>query len=357
MSPSKAFHSFESLIFTDTTWQWNQDLATYLQAIVPDSESSIHRDSKFEKCSQHWSHLTFAIVVVMQREIARQTDYLRSVESPDPSPQESRPMFSQQQMHYVGNHLLEAGPPLSPRQMPAPDINQRRPSQPTLLEPRAPPSSFRPPVGSHISISPRRYGSIGSNNSYSPSSGRQPPPPPPTLIQPPPQHPLATVSSPPGNLSRRHTSADIRLGGWGSHGPPTPGTAGSQYAGLPSGGWPPSSPARGSIADNAIRDQLAQYELPRGPSSQQKTPPPSAHHDQIAAIAGTGPDSAWAVPGSRFPGFSKGFASQLESSGGPPTRRSSMASNLHGLLNPAGETVPEEPDSGDSGGGKRKRIM
>jgi hypothetical protein len=33
-----------------------------------------------------------------------------------------------------------------------------------------------------------------------------------------------------------------------------------------------------------------------------------------------------------------------------------MASNLHGLLNPAGETVLEETDE-DGGGGKRKRVV
>ncbi|KAF2663714.1 hypothetical protein BT63DRAFT_110374 [Microthyrium microscopicum] len=316
--------------------QWNQDLATYLTTVISDPESQIHKD-----------------IAMMQREIARQTDVLRSVESPDPSPQEaSRPTFGQPQHQIFGNHLQENGAPLSPRQMPAPDINQRRPSQPTILEPRGQQSgSFRAPIASHLSISPRRYGSIGSNNSYSPSSGRiPPPPPPPALIQPPPQHPLATVTSPPANLSRRHTSADIRLHGW--QGGPTDIPTGSPYAsGHTSSAWP-SSPARGPVADHEIRQTLANYEI-RGPSST-KTPPPGSL-DPIAAVAGTGPESAWAVPGSRFPGFAKSFGSGFDS-GGPPTRRSSMASNLHGLLNPAGDTVIEE-EMGDNGGSKRKRVM
>jgi hypothetical protein len=32
---------------------WNQDLATYIAAVVPDSESQIHRDSKFQDIHQN----------------------------------------------------------------------------------------------------------------------------------------------------------------------------------------------------------------------------------------------------------------------------------------------------------------
>jgi hypothetical protein len=196
----------------------------------------------------------------------------------------------------------------------------------------------------HLSISPRRYGSIGNSNAYSPSTGRAPPPPPPPTAQAP--HPLATVSSPPANLSRRHTSADIRVQGW-EGGPP--GSAGYPNQGA----WPPSSPAR-PPEDQAIRNAFANYEINRpsaNNASARRNSPPTPHGplDPISSIAGTGPESGWAVPGSRFPGYGK----HLEGSGGPPTRRSSMASNLQGLLNPAGESTEDEEGAGP---GKRKRI-
>jgi hypothetical protein len=304
----------------------------------------------------------------MQREILRQTDVLRNFEASYATAQETPSMA-------YSNHLQEPGPPLSPRQMPTQDLNQRRPSIPNIYEPpRQPqqqPSPLRPPVGSHLTISPRRYGSIGSNQaSYSPSSGRPPPPPPPPtgIGQPQPQHPLATVSSPPTNLPRRHTSADIRLHGWQGAPTTSTGPSASLYAsGNASVQWP-SSPARapmsGGIAlpgsDQALRDALASYELPRGPSSSaaaaaaqnRGTPPPPNALDPIAAVAGTGPDSAWAVPGSRYP-----YNKQLDVSGSnPPTRRSSMASNIHGILNPTGEHPDEDLEDG-AGPGKRKRLV
>src|SRR6201992_3474537 len=156
----------------------------------------------------------------MQREIARQTDSLRNGDAPDLSP-DSRPPPGQSHLSYISNHHHEAHPPLSPRQMPQSDLAQRRPSHSSIFDSRSqqPAASFRG-VAPHLSISPRRYGSIGSaNNTYSSSSSRvPPPPPPPTAIahaQGSSQHPLATVSSPPppANLSRRHTAADIRSHG------------------------------------------------------------------------------------------------------------------------------------------------
>jgi hypothetical protein len=279
---------------------------------------------------------------MLQREISRQIDILRNSE------EERRPSISHlPPMPYTPNHLQEGGPPLSPRQMPVSDLNQRRPSHPSIFELRTPQApSMRHHIAPHLSISPRRYGSIGSNNSYSPSASRAPPPPPPPTAQAP--HPLATVSSPPSNLSRRHTSADIRVQGW-EGGPP--GSAGYQNK----GGWPPSSPARPPPEDQAIRNAFENYEINRPSANSSNAgchspPPPHANaHDPISSIAGTGPESGWAVPGSRFPGYGK----YLEGSGGPPTRRSSMASNLLGLLNPAGESTEEEEGAGP---GKRKRV-
>ena len=314
---------------------------------------------------------------MMQREIARQTDILRSIDELPVAP----PYSGREQ--YFSN-LNDAGPPLSPRQVPG---NDRRPSQPSLLsEPRPP---FRTPVAPHLAISPRRYGSIGSNsNSFSPSSARapaHPPPPPPSIsINSTPQHPLATVTvtSPPTNLPRRHTSADIRLHGWqGPGNPPTCNTATagpaqqpnhSPYAsGQNSTQWP-SSPHRTPIGgaptagDEQLRNALAAYELPRAThgSSRQITPPlppPAAAaggaYGSVAADApGAGAEPGWQLPGARF--TFKGVDGSA-----PPTRRSSMASNVHSLLNPTAEGMeegdmgPMGPGRAEEGGGKRKRVQ
>ena len=310
----------------------------------------------------------------MQRDIARQSDILRNGDIPDLSP-DSRQPPTQSHVSYISNHLHESHPPLSPRQMPQSDLTQRRPSHPSIFDSRSPQpaASFRG-VAPHLSISPRRYGSIGSaNNNYSSSSSRAPPPPPPptaiTPTQGASQHPLATVSSPPANLSRRHTAADIRSHGW-DHVPPDSAGAPlpSPFGGLqPSTPQWPSSPARGT-GDQAIRDALASYQLPRDSSSTStsqvqsshaRTPPPT---DPTTAITGTGSESGWQVPGSRFPGYGRSYAVggasgglDPSSSGGPPTRRSSMASNLHGLLNPTGESTVDE-DGAEGSGAKRKRL-
>ncbi|KAF2432825.1 hypothetical protein EJ08DRAFT_584967 [Tothia fuscella] len=298
--------------------QWNQDLATYVMAIVPDPENQIHKD-----------------VAMMQREIARQTDMLRSFDEPPD------PLSSSRQHYFSGLH--DSGPSLSPRQMPINDL--RRPSQPSLLtEPRQ--TQFRAPHAPHLAISPRRYGSIGSgSNSFSPSSARalNPPPPPP----PPMQHPLANASSPPTNLPRRHTSADIRLHGW-QGGPPAPSH--SPYAsGHNSTQWP-SSPHRTPLGgDQEIRNALAQYELPRGPSqsSRQPSPPPPHVSVDSSGQGNIAPDAGWQLPGARYP------FKNLDTPG-PPTRRSSMASNVHSLLNPAGAG---DDDDQDPEGRKRKRMQ
>jgi hypothetical protein len=86
---------------------------------------------------------------------------------------------------------------------------------------------------------------------------------------------------------------------------------------------------------------------------------PTLPDPQLAAIAGTGPDAGWAIPGpTSRPGGGYRLGGQGPDSAGP-TRRSSVVSNLHGLLNPtagaAGEgTIEEEGPEGRDG--KRKRL-
>jgi hypothetical protein len=329
--------------------QWNQDLATYLMAMVPE-ENQIHKDGEpvsYLRRSRDQINLE-GTVAMMQREIARQTDILRSYDEPQPLPSAREQYFS---------NLNENGPPLSPRQMPS---NDRRPSQPSLLtEPRH--GSFRTPVAPHLAqLSPRRYGSIGSgSNSYSPNPARtpaqpQPPPPPPPM-----QHPLSQVCSPPSNLSRRHTSADIRLHGWqggppGTGGGPPPPSHSPYASGHNSTQWP-SSPHRTPIGggDQQLRDALESYQLPRGPSrprSRQPTPPtgPTVQVPGDPSSNSLAPDAGWQLPGARFSLF-KGIDTSA-----PPTRRSSMASNVHSLLNPAG--AGDDEDAGPEER-KRKRVQ
>lgn len=324
--------------------------------MVPDSENSVHKD-----------------ISNLRAEISRQADILRPHDGLSDLSQPGRPPFA-------SAHSFD---PVSPRQQ-AFD-GSRRPS----LQPASRTSSFRTPMPPHLTASPRRYGSMsgpsGPNGSSSPSSARQVPPPPTYSLPPPPppgaaqaqaqatqpqpqtlaqaqppaqpqaqQHLLAAETSPPMNLSRRHTSADIRLQGWqgqaGVHPPPLPGVnhGGSPYAsGQNSSNWP-SSPYRQPTnpEDQQLRNALAQYELPRGNSniaSRHVTPPP----DHGAPSYGNPNNEGWQLPGPKFP--FKGIEASA-----PPTRRSSMASNVHSLLNP-----PDANRDGDDEGPeerKRKRV-
>jgi hypothetical protein len=284
--------------------------------------------------------LTTHAACLMQRDIARQTEMLRALEEPQEPLSASQPYF----MHLDNSNA----PPLSPRQMPQDNISDQRRGSLAGSSRQGP---FRPPVPAHIAISPRRYGSIGTGN-YSPSSARtpashQPPPPPP----PPTQQPggnlgvgMGNSTSPPYNLYRRHTSADIRTHGW----QPQPPSQSPYASGHNSTQWP-SSPHRTPIGggDQQLRDALEQYQLPRGPrqqSSRQGTPPLTSDTTPSTLSA----DSSWSLPGARYP--FKGIDTP-----GPPTRRSSMASNVHSLLNPAEtaeRTDEDEPDEAR----KRKRL-
>jgi hypothetical protein len=60
-------------------------------------------------------------------------------------------------------------------------------------------------------------------------------------------------------------------------------------------------------------------------------------------------DSGWTLPGARYP--FKGIDTP-----GPPTRRSSMASNVHSLLNPA-ETAERTDEDEPDDARKRKRLQ
>ncbi|KAF2280204.1 uncharacterized protein EI97DRAFT_114657 [Westerdykella ornata] len=318
--------------------QWNHELTNFIRAMVPDPENQIHKD-----------------VYAMQREIAQHTERLRAMDEPH------EPLSARHFAH-VDSSSSNA-PPLSPRQMPLDAVHEQRRGSLAAMSRQAP---FRPPMPPRINppaAAGRRYGSIGTGN-YSPSSSRnpathQPPPPPPppptTTIH---HHPGATLgaslannASPPYNLYRRHTSADIRTHGWQPQ-PPPPSHSHSPYAsGHNSTQWP-SSPHRTPIGggDQQLRDALEQYRLPRAPYAQQ-----SSRHGTPPLTSDTTPsnlsaDSSWSLlPGARFP--FKGIDTP-----GPPTRRSSMASNVHSLLNPA-ETAERADEDDPDEARKRKRLQ
>ncbi|KAJ5920611.1 hypothetical protein N7516_011469 [Penicillium verrucosum] len=263
-------------------YQWTHSISRFLQAVVPDRESPLHRD-----------------VSSMQKEVEKHMEFMRAIEPAHET------LMPPRQHHYFAN-MTEAGPPLSPRQMPQDDA--RRPSM--MDHTPRPTNMIRPPVPPHLSVSSRRYGSIGGANPASAYARPQPP------VAPPPQqpmpHPLSVSTSPGPNLARRHTSADIR-----QHG-----------------------------CDQQVRDVLAQYEMgaPRRLQEQSRHPTPPTAEPSPSLL---GVDNGWTIGGSRFP-----HGSSL-----PATRRSSMASNVHSLLNPADTAErPDEDQQAVAEDRKRKRL-
>jgi hypothetical protein len=276
--------------------------------MTPDRESKLQRD-----------------ISSMQREIERQLELVRALENPHDNLLSARqPFFS--------NMATEPGPPLSPRQIPQDE--SRRPS--IVESTRTTP--LRPPMPSHLAGSPRRYGSIGGGNSS--ANYNKPQLPPQQAAVP---HPLSSVSPPDGpNLARRHTFADIRQHGWPPQG--VSPFVSTQAASNSSPAWVPSPQRAPTANDQQVRDVLAQYELNgskrRHDISRIATPPLSG--DPLSSANNN--ESGWTVGGPRF---------LRQDASLPATRRSSMASNVHSLLNPTGDG---ERGDGDEDR-KRKRLQ
>lgn len=262
----------------------------------------------------------------MQRELERHLDNVRALENPHESLLPGRqPFFT--------NISVEPGPPLSPRQLPQDD--SRRPSVADV--PRT--NMIRPPVPPHLAATPRRYGSIGAANS-SPNSNRSPAPPIAPQQHPLP-HPLSTVSSPPGSsLGRRHTSADIRQHGWPASAT-SPFSSSSNTPGGAAPHWPPSPHRTPASSDQQVRDVLARYEMgaPRRFQNNSRHATPPLTTDTTPPTLSV--DNNWTLNGPKFPRHESSL---------PATRRSSMASNVHSLLNPT-----EKADDDRSTGEDRKR--
>lgn len=277
-------------------------------------------------------------------------------------------LLSARSQFFSGLDPLDAAP-LSPRQRPQ---DERRPSLQAVRPP------FKSHQSSHYGPSPRRYGSIGTASGIPPTANpssnfHRSLHHPPTPIQPPPpqpQHPLASVTSPDGpNLARRHTAADIRVPSWN-------GPSGSPFAsGNASSHWPSSPHQNTSATDQDLRDSLASYQMgvprreshysPQQPPThqqqqqqqqqpsfsfssglQQATPPLTTSNDTTPSTLSV--ESGWSLGASKFP-------TRFAGDSAPQTRRSSMASNVHSLLNPA-ETVERDEDDLGPDERKRKRV-
>lgn len=292
----------------------------------------------------------------MEREILRQLDMVRSYEDPHESLLSGRhPYFS--------NMVLNAEP-LSPRQVAS---DERRPSlhavppRPHTFKPQAPPPH---PMPVPVPVPPpqRRYGSIGNANNL-PNYVR-PLQPHTQINQPPSQHPLSMVSEPPGpNMGRRHTSADIRLPGWPGHVTDSPLASGQS-----STHWPSSPTQAPMTSDQHIRDSLASYELgaPRKSLTTRQITPPFTSSDTNTSTVGM--ESQWSNPNpfasnpnpfttNHNPFGGSKFQSRHQLDSAPPTRRSSMASNVHSLLNPAETAERDEEEGTGPDDRKRKRMQ
>ncbi len=309
----------------------------------------------------------------MQQEIQRQTDLVRNIDEPfEPSFTGFRPYFST--LSLDGS---SGAPPISPRQYAQDD--QRRQA---LGSQRS--GGFRPTVPSHLSITPRRYGSIGAQggintSTTSPSSLRY------QVNAPSPEGPrpplnLGSLAPPMGpNLARRHTSADIRIQPWPN------GAHASQYGNegqpsQPQRQWPPQPPSPTRLAPqdaegNRIRESFSNYSFGSAKmsqptiSSRPSTPPYGGSGGNTSA-----PQWNWGGSNSResdkYAGgaslgsnLAGGFGAQQHSihplykdsqlNSGPPTRRGSMAH----ILNP--EETRERDEEGverEEDDRKRKRL-
>ncbi|KAI1266338.1 HSF-type DNA-binding-domain-containing protein [Xylariaceae sp. FL1019] len=281
---------------------FNQELCRTVLSLAP-PDAPVHRD-----------------IISLQGEISRTAEcFTVGVDEPPEPPMSS----SRQYFSTIDN------PPVSPRQL-------AQDSRPAAHQPRGP-NMYRPPVPSNLSISARRpYGSIsgapGAPSQPAPSPLRQQAPPPP-----PGPHPSAAADPLPGNLARRHTSADIRATGWQPNPPPYLGS------GPPSTHWP-SSPSRAPVEDARIREPPVGYSL-----SRPTTPPaPPFSNGHLGSNLESLNNWSWGSANRENKNLS------IRDISAPPTRRGSMAH----ILNPTDTAERDDEDDirGDDDR-KRKRMQ
>lgn len=251
----------------------------------------------------------------------------------------------------------------------------------------------------------QRYGSVGAAGS-SPSMRTYPPPALPrfsSITQPPPRPSLGSsplIGNPLNNLSRRHTSGDIRSH-WDENDPNQPHPDSSFRSSPPPdvsqapGSAPfPSSPRRPSLSnpfvhpdppsggDSHVRQSLSSFSFQSAranSSTQQQQQPMSPSQKPTSSSGHLAPPSegSWNLPppvrvsfnNNVFGGGGKGGGgggSTSQNSSGPPTRRGSMA-NIYSLLNPSDTAerrgsddagaADDSPTNGGDEARKRKRLV
>lgn len=212
---------------------------------------------------------------------------------------------------------------LSPRQRPIDDDGGRRP--PPAL--RA--GYVRPGVPSHLSLGPRRLSAVSLSSSALPNS-LHPTNIPPAAERPQPRN-LTSLQAPPNHLSRRHTSADIRLQGWNP-----PGNSPFSQSTTVQWGGSTSSRSRQNKEINKTSQMLANYEIKQGtsPNSKSQYSTPSHHTPPYMDTAASMPESTWSFATATRPIADSSKLDPLP----PPmgSRRSSVVpSSVHALLNPS----------------------
>ncbi|EWC44219.1 hypothetical protein DRE_06964 [Drechslerella stenobrocha 248] len=319
--------------------QWTIDLSQYIARVIPPSDAPLLKE-----------------IQSRQKEIER---YATSLE-------ESIEVFQRERLPIFSFTQMDNGTPMSPRQNSIVDEDGRRP--PPALRAGLGNGYFRPPfTSSHNGqLTPRRFGSMSGSlsGSISGPSGATPT----SSIHPSSIDRLgpraSSVSSHASHLSRRHTSADIRLQGWNP-----PGN--SPFSHQSAVQWGNSTSSRSCQPQNAHDEappSFSNYEIRQQPShsrppfsSIRKSPPPFE-----PSLASIGPDSTWSFA------TAKQTVSPSKFDAPPPpmgSRRGSIvASGVHALLNPssAQDNISRPDHSSDKGSDtesaanedsrKRKRV-
>ncbi|RKF57909.1 putative flocculation suppression protein [Erysiphe neolycopersici] len=280
--------------------QLNQEMSKAILSIIPNSDSQIHRD-----------------VANMQVEVQRQAELIRTLDEAT----ESRPYFP---------NTPPENSSLSPRQEP---LEDPRRSQGIAISSRI--NYNRQPLHSQIPTVQGRIDPVRINNpQLSPGTLRIHPP------HPIPSYPYVNPmphKSPPTNLMRRHTSADIRnVNRWHTN----PHSNAARHDLLQRS----SSPKRGQVSikeEQRIRDSFSTYSISNT----------SRQFNLENTRPTTPPSSLNGLSGDHLNNWS--WSSGKDKSGipGPPTRRGSMAH----ILNPADTAERNEDHEEDSRGENRKR--
>lgn len=342
--------------------------------MVPDSTHAVHRNGKPTQPNQSCiPRLIILLASSLRKDMERQMEAFRNFDT------YSNQAFNRPRLFSTAH--VEALPPLSPRQMPVSDDQRPSPLRHDVND------GHQGPSGSQHLMPARRFGSISVANTAAPASRLQP-----SHAFPPGRSNLpreASASPPPSSsashtyLPRRHTSADIRSDGWNplqaqaqmqaqaQTQAPMESSAAAQSqspfaSGYSSTQWPSSPNRTPNAGDQQLRDSLARYQL--GAPAAEPSPnvhftapnsasPAAQHHASTLnqdhpAPSNNASENSWVLPAARFQHLKDPLASS-----GTSTRKSSMASNVHNLLNPIGGVDVDDDDVDPDDLRKRKRVV